>query len=220
MKLRRLTPDGIAQFTAYLANLKAEPTLPPPRHLLEEDGASEAVQGDVEVQDKPFATRLEAAKHLDQLLAPADLPQVERDAGLWAWLALYFFDQLCPPGKGGMRKPGELARYVPQIDSSRRYYRHMLLGPLTMLSRRPSASRREQWSSATSAAFLNRRETTTRSSWSIVINPRSNARSKRALRHRPLRGSARRSTESTHGMMWLATSNSGNAIPLIAQRQS
>ena len=133
MKLRRLTPDGIAQFLAYLTNLKAEPTLAPPMHLLTDEGASEPVQGSIEIENRDFATRLQAAKYLDQVLTPAKLPQVEWDGGLWAWLGLLYFDQLCPPGKGGERVPGEHARYVPQIDVSRRYYRHMLLGPLVML---------------------------------------------------------------------------------------
>lgn len=133
MELRRLTSDGLAGFAAYLTNLKAEPTLRPPGHLLAAASASEAMPGNFEVQNRIFRTRLEVAKFLDQLLSPASIPQVERDAGLWAWLALFYFDQLCPLGRAGARRPGEHARYIPQIDSSRRYYRHMLLGPFVML---------------------------------------------------------------------------------------
>jgi hypothetical protein len=131
MKLRRLTPNGIAQFTAYLTNLKTDPSLAPPKHLLSEDGASEPVGAEVELEERSFATRLNVAKYLDEMLSPAKLPQIERDVGLWTWLTLFYFDQLCPPGRSG-RKVFEHARYVPQVDMSRRYYRHMLLGPWMM----------------------------------------------------------------------------------------
>src|SRR5688572_5189229 len=133
MKLRRFTDNGIEQFKAYLTNLAEEPTLQPPRHLLTEPGASETLEAEIDVEDKVFTTRLDAAQYLDRVLSPEALPHVERDAGVWSWLTLLYFDQICPPGKGGAREPGEHARYVPQIDVSRRYYRHMLLGPLMML---------------------------------------------------------------------------------------
>jgi hypothetical protein len=132
MKLHRLTADGIAQFASYLTQLKAEPTLPPPAHLLTEAGASEPIGADVEVEDKAFATRFDAAAYLDIKLTASGLPSPERDAGLWAWLALFYFDQLCPTGKAGARKVGEQARYIPQINVPRRFYRHMLAGPLVM----------------------------------------------------------------------------------------
>jgi hypothetical protein len=101
--------------------------------LLDEAGASEPLKAEVEVENKVFGTRLEAAKYLDQLLSVAKIPQVERDAGLWAWLTLFYFDQLSPPRKGGIRKTGELARYVPALGNFQRFYRHLLLGPYLIL---------------------------------------------------------------------------------------
>ena len=64
-----------------------------------------------------------------------------------------------------------------------------------ILSFRPSASFSEQANSAESAASRSPRETTTRRSASIVMKPRSKARSNSALRQTPLRGSARRCAE-------------------------
>lgn len=132
MKLRRLTTEGIRQFGAYLTNLKVEPTLDPPKHLLTEEGSSEPVTADVDVEEITFATRFDAAAYLDAKFTLSALASPERDAGLWAWLALFYFDRRCPRGKGGARKVGEHARYIPQIEVSRRYYRHMLAGPLMM----------------------------------------------------------------------------------------
>jgi len=110
----------------YLDQLKAAPTTPPPMWLLTDEVASEAV-ADVEVLDQPFATRFDAANYLQELLSAANINKVDRDAGLWSWLTLLFFDQVCPLGKAGERDAGETARYIPALDLSRRYYRHLLL---------------------------------------------------------------------------------------------
>lgn len=67
--------------------------------------------------------------YLHGLFSKADLAEVATDAGLWCWLSLYFFEQLCPRERGGRFKPGARARWIPEIDNFRRYYRHLLAGP-------------------------------------------------------------------------------------------
>lgn len=132
MNLRRLNPDGIVRFTDYLLALKTDQKLSIPTDLLTDTAASEEIPPGIEIKETTFGTRLDAAAYIDKLLSATDLPNPERDTGIWAWLALYYFDQLCPPASDGARKVGEIARYIPQIDVSRRYYRHMLLGPVVM----------------------------------------------------------------------------------------
>ena len=129
MKLRRFTQSGLTQFRQFLDQLKVAPTTPlPSPWLLTDDTASELV-ADIEIVNKDFTTRFDAATYLDSLLSKAKIANIERDAGLWAWLTLLFFDQVCPVGEQGARKPGELARYIPAVDNFQRYYRHLLLGP-------------------------------------------------------------------------------------------
>jgi hypothetical protein len=132
MKIRRFTAEGLSQFGAYLGNLRADHQLEPPFYLLADPNASESIDVDGEVENKPFAARFEAAAYLSEKLATTGIQDLDRDAGLWAWLTLFYFDQLCPAAKGGARKVGELARYIPLIETSRRYYRHMLMGPVMM----------------------------------------------------------------------------------------
>src|SRR5262249_52817530 len=93
-----------------------------------EDGMVELV-GNIEVEERSFHSRMEVARYLDGLLGKADLEEVERDAGLWAWLTLFYFDQVCPEGKGGARGVGDEARYIPAVQNFQRFYRHLLLGP-------------------------------------------------------------------------------------------
>lgn len=132
MKLRRLTAPGIDAFAAYLTQLAAVPTLDPPTRLLAEVGSSEEIKGDTDLEERTFSTRFEAASYLSGKLAEAEIENWERDAGLWAWMTLFYFDQVCPRDHTGARSVKEQARYIPQIDVSRRYYRHMLLGPVSM----------------------------------------------------------------------------------------
>lgn len=130
MRLRRLKDDGVAEFAAYLSNLQADSSLPAPTWLLTDASRSEEVQGGIEIENRAFETRFEAASYLAPRVST--IVNVDRDAGLWAWLALFYFDQICPAAPDGSRKVGEQARYIPLIDISRRYYRHMLLGPVSM----------------------------------------------------------------------------------------
>ena len=47
--------------------------------------------------------------------------------GLWAWLSLYWFEQLCPRRKDGRRRPGHDHRHIPEFGRNR--YHHLLYGP-------------------------------------------------------------------------------------------
>lgn len=131
MKLRRLTPSGIEAFSAYLALRASDPKVEPPMRLLEDRQASEPLDVEIEVEERTFDTRLEAAAYLHDRIAPR-IRNWNRDTGLWAWLALLYFRQLCPRGKAGARGVGESARYIPQVNAARRAYRHALLGPVSL----------------------------------------------------------------------------------------
>ena len=131
MKLRRLTESGINQFGQYLEQLRAAPTTPPPSWLLTDEAASEAVS-DLEVAQREFDSRFDVAAYLDDLVKTAGIQAGERDVGLWAWLSLLHFDQVCPSKDNGERKPGERARHIPDVQNFQRYYRHLLLGPFAI----------------------------------------------------------------------------------------
>jgi hypothetical protein len=129
MKLRRLNKTGIDLFAAYLDALEDDPTRIPPNSLLEDATTSELIAPTVEVETRRFGSRFNAAEYLDGIFSKAGLSDVDRDIGLWAWLTLFYFDEICPRGRGGERSPGERARYVPEAENFRRYYRHLLAGP-------------------------------------------------------------------------------------------
>jgi hypothetical protein len=90
---------------------------------------SEPVPGDIEIEQRAFGRRLDVARYLDERFGDAETRGLERDRGVWSWLALLFFESLCPVGRDGRRKPGARARWIPEISNFQRYYRHLLSNP-------------------------------------------------------------------------------------------
>ena len=128
MRLQRFNDEGINRFGQFLDALSVDPTIAVPTDLLTDGACAVPVPPSPEVHMRQFASRLEAARYLDGVLSEVTGSDIERDAGLWAWLSLFYFDQLCPPDGRGHRKPGERARWIPAVDEARRYYRHLLAG--------------------------------------------------------------------------------------------
>lgn len=129
MRLHRFTPEGVAQFSLFLSELKSNPRTAAPTQLLTDESVATLVPSSPELINLPFASRMDAARYLDSVLSQTSDCDVDRDVGLWTWLTLFFFDQMCPPSSQGQRKVGEIVRYIPAVDDYRKYYRHLLAGP-------------------------------------------------------------------------------------------
>lgn len=133
--LGRLTERGLEKFSAFLDILKGNPASPPPSRILDEETMVVPVLKDgrpIMVDSKvKFANRLQAAEYLDAVLQGLEKEcDIDADIGLWSWLALLFFDQVCPPkSDNNMRKVGERSRYILAPSDYTRYYRHLLAGP-------------------------------------------------------------------------------------------
>ncbi|MCX7590177.1 MAG: hypothetical protein N2255_00975 [Kiritimatiellae bacterium] len=127
--VRRLNDGGIRRFSEFLHSLKTDPSKEPPVEILTNQLTSEELGCQIDIEQKSFGSRLEAARYLFEKFGASELRGIEKDTGLWAWLSLFYFDQLCPADKQGRRKPGELARWVPEVTNYQRYYRHLLAGP-------------------------------------------------------------------------------------------
>lgn len=128
MRLHRFNDDGITRFGEFLDMLSKDGGLPLPTNLLTDAAYAVPVSPGIEIHAQQFTNRLNAARYLDSVLSQIAGIDVERDAGLWTWLGLFYFDQLCPRDGRGHRKPMERARWIPAVDDARRYYRHLLAG--------------------------------------------------------------------------------------------
>jgi hypothetical protein len=127
--IRRLNQAGVARLVEFLDSLCTDTPQGVPAGILTHTDTSQALDVGVEIQQRTFGTRIVAAQYLNECFTAAALQNVEGDCGLWAWLALFYFEELCPAGAGGKRKPGERARWIPDVNNFQRYYRHLLAGP-------------------------------------------------------------------------------------------
>jgi hypothetical protein len=126
-EIRKLTDEGVEAFRRYLDRLRADGIGDPPRHLLTDPKASRAVHGAGSVIQRAFQSRLDAALYLDAALEGIDADEVESGVGLWTWLALFYFDEVCPPDKAGNRRPGSDYRHI-LVPDYRYGHRHLLAG--------------------------------------------------------------------------------------------
>jgi hypothetical protein len=118
--------EGIRRFSEFLARLKSGEDMLVPVHLLDDAATSTELVPAVEVEDRNFTSRMEAAEYLGSKLG--GLREVNHNRGLWAWLTLFYFDRVCPPDSDGNRTVKDEALYIPGTVSWR-YYRHLLAGP-------------------------------------------------------------------------------------------
>lgn len=128
MRFRRFTSTGVDAFSRYIHDLRADPKLPLPHGLLTDDALTEMLTPEVSAIPETFNTRMEFARWLDRSFEKSDAEAPLLDTGFWTWLTAALFDQVCPADGNGRRKPGEIARYVPELANARLQYRHLLYG--------------------------------------------------------------------------------------------
>jgi hypothetical protein len=123
--LRRLNETGIAKFSEYL---REGATGTRPVHLLVHPDTSEPLADSIKLVQHDYPNRYEFGRDLAMRLGSLDPSVISNDRGLWTWLALYLFEQLCPPGADGKRKIDKQYRYILSSDY-RHYYRHLVRTP-------------------------------------------------------------------------------------------
>jgi len=130
MKVRRLNSTGINRMIDFLDSLKSDNPQKYPEEILTSKETSEETEVEVEIDEKiVFENRFEIGKYFFEKLGEAGFSNIEADKGLWAWLSLVYFEQLCPKNKSGKHEPREQARWIPDPNNFRKYYRHLLAGP-------------------------------------------------------------------------------------------
>lgn len=128
VSVRSLNEKGIKRFRDYLQEIRVGAFLQPPTDILINSVYSSGIDVDIEVENIIFKDKHEMARYFYDRLHMLSHSEVEQNAGFWSWLALFYFDQLCPPSNSGKRSPGQDYRYI--LETGFRYYhRHLLLGP-------------------------------------------------------------------------------------------
>lgn len=125
MIVREFNAIGIAACKSFLADCRIHPQMPFPRDLLEDDSLTKRISAELTVEPTRFGPRREAADYLTTLLAPLPEDEIAQNAGLWTWLSLFFFDEVCPY-RAGQRTVRNDYSYVFEPKHSRHFYRHLL----------------------------------------------------------------------------------------------
>jgi hypothetical protein len=126
--LRKLNDHGVERMKEFLAELELNPSTPVPLEILSDLATSEQLPVSLNMEDRRFGSRMAAAEYLYGVLSSPGATGLDRDPGVWAWLSLFYFDELCPKRKDGTRKLREVARLIASGHAFR-YYRHLLAGP-------------------------------------------------------------------------------------------
>jgi hypothetical protein len=128
MELRRFNATGLTLFQAFLDSCGGANPLPWPESALTDSAYSETVDTGVQLEPRTFATRFDLAEYLYTSFESAGFRAPRADPGLWAWMACFYFNEICPTS-GGILKPGSSPRWIPLSTNFQRYYRHLIAGP-------------------------------------------------------------------------------------------
>jgi hypothetical protein len=112
VKLRKLNDEGLNEFSFFINSLRQGVSVNIPTYMLGDDRTSESIDLDLDVEVQDFNTRYDMGLYLISLFGDEKIQALIGDRGLWSWLALLWFDQLCPKNASGQRKPSMEYNYV------------------------------------------------------------------------------------------------------------
>lgn len=131
-RLRRLNARGVDAFRTFLQHIREGAEFQSNPAILHVDEFSVALPIAIDIEQRRFATKYDAATYLAELLRPLHTPTLTSEVELWSWLALFYFDQLSPRDSDGRRRPREDYHYIPDTGGWRND-RHLLAGPYKLL---------------------------------------------------------------------------------------
>ena len=132
--LRCLTESGIREFAANLQAMRNPALLTPspePRtDLLHDPRHSQSFPlGIVEVAQRHFANRRDFARYIDSRFQAAGISHDVDIPGMWEWLTLFYFDQVCVRRPDGRWPVRDDMRYILSPVAKGRPHRHLLREP-------------------------------------------------------------------------------------------
>lgn len=135
-KLCEFTSQGIAAFSGWLRSGAPGSV---PSDLLADPAFSTPMRETDLLGRERFPDRYSFGCRLVELLRPFDSHAISYKRTLWAWLAAWYFDQLCDIDASGKRILRKEYVYVPQNE--RLYYRHLVRTPWSVVSQHGDAAK-------------------------------------------------------------------------------
>lgn len=125
MIVRQFNDAGTTMFRDFLASARKDPGHPVPHELLEDGALTRVAHPQTLVESVHLVTKADAATYLAGVLKSIPEQDVVENAGLWTWLTLFFFDEVCPE-RAGRRTVKNDYHYVFEPKNARHFYRHLL----------------------------------------------------------------------------------------------
>ena len=125
IEVRSFNKKGIASVKAFLNDLREGRAYRNPIELLDDRGLTHIEYEGVYVESRSFASRRDAAIYFHQRFVPIPSIELRNNAGLWTWLSLFYFDQICPEMEG-VRQIRNDYTYIFMPEQSMYFYRHLL----------------------------------------------------------------------------------------------
>lgn len=129
-EVRILNEDGVRRFREFLTAARSGSTESPPMDILTDGLYSEPFPVTVDLSNRELPDAFELGEYLVTAFSVCEARDISRNHALWSWLALLFFDTICPKTSNGTRKVLEDAVYIlgPTYIFNR-YYRHAVRTP-------------------------------------------------------------------------------------------
>lgn len=142
VRIRSFNRSGLQKFEQLLDKLKDNPSLAQwdeklrseiDEILFNNEFTSEFGEDYQVDKDKEFDNRYDFGKYLYGIFRNT---HVEKEIGMLSWLALLFFDQICKKSdKSNRLQILSKYRYIPEIENTWRFYRHLVLTPILVWQR-------------------------------------------------------------------------------------
>lgn len=122
--LSRFNRKGIEEFTSILDGIRQNGGCGEiPKHILTDPRFVEPIRPVREIKHKVSTNKFVIIPQICDSLRGLSVNALDKDHGMWTWLAAFFFDSICPIQKNGIRKMLDINNYV---SSSKRATRHKL----------------------------------------------------------------------------------------------
>lgn len=128
--VRVLNEEGVRHFQEFLAAARSGSTELAPTEILTDGRYSEQFPTEIVLTNQEFPDAFALGEYLTTAFSVCGARDISRNHALWSWLALFFFETICPASNEGRRKVLEDAVYVlgPTYIFNR-YYRHAVRTP-------------------------------------------------------------------------------------------
>jgi len=142
VRIRSFNRVGLQEFENLLDKLKDNPSMAQWNEKLRSEideilfnnEFTSEFGDDYEIdRGKEFENRYDFGKYLYGIFRSK---HVEKEIGMLSWLALLFLNQICKKlGKSNRLQILSKYRYIPEIENSWRFYRHLVLTPIIVWQR-------------------------------------------------------------------------------------